>query len=68
MQKVHLPAHLLRVEWQLLHMRGDFDIAIKRESVRKMLESSARARESRDRRRAAACADIKRLQAGDAEE
>ncbi|HDR9063842.1 TPA: hypothetical protein QDB03_005512 [Burkholderia vietnamiensis] len=68
MQKAHLPAHLLRVEWQLLHMRGDFDIAIQRDSVRKMLESSARARESRDRRRAAARADIKRLQAGDAEE
>ncbi|MDN7816722.1 hypothetical protein [Burkholderia vietnamiensis] len=52
----------------MLHMRGDFDIAIQRDSVRKMLESSARARESRDRRRAAARADIKRLQAGDAEE
>ncbi|WP_413169747.1 hypothetical protein [Burkholderia latens] len=68
MQKAHLPAHLLRVEWQLLHMRGDFDIAIQRDSVRKMLESSARARESREQRRAATRADIKRLQAGDAED
>ncbi len=27
MQKDHLPTHLLRVEWQLLHMCGDFDTA-----------------------------------------
>ncbi|MDN8075346.1 hypothetical protein QZN22_19365 [Burkholderia vietnamiensis] len=52
----------------MLHMRGDFDIAIQRDSVRKMLESSARARESREQRRAAVRADIKRLQAGDAED
>lgn len=68
MQRSHLPAHLLRVEWQLLHMRGDFDIAIQLDSVRKMLESSARARELREQRRAVVRADIKRLQAGDAED
>ncbi|AOI60417.1 hypothetical protein WI26_22870 [Burkholderia diffusa] len=68
MRKAHLPAHLLRVEWQLLHMRGDFDTAIRLESVRKMLESSARARESREQRRAVARVDIKRLRAGDAED
>ncbi|ARL87605.1 MULTISPECIES: hypothetical protein [Burkholderia] len=68
MQKAHLPTHLLRVEWQLLRMRGDFDTAIQRESVRQTLESSARARETREQRRAAARADIKRLQAGDAED
>ncbi|HDR9128592.1 hypothetical protein [Burkholderia vietnamiensis] len=68
MQKAHLPTHLLRVEWQLLHMRGDFDTAIQRDSVRKTLESSARAREIREQRRAAACTDVKRLQAGDAED
>ncbi|PRH49749.1 hypothetical protein [Burkholderia multivorans] len=66
MHKAQLPKHLLRVEWQLLHMRGDFDIAIQRESVRKTLESSARAREIREKRRAASRADVKRLQAGDA--
>ncbi|QMI45617.1 hypothetical protein [Burkholderia sp. MBR-1] len=68
MQKDHLPTHLLRVEWQLLHMTGDFDTAIQRASVRDALESSARAREMRERRRAAARVDVKRLQAGDAED
>ncbi|HDR9278662.1 TPA: hypothetical protein QDB45_000128 [Burkholderia vietnamiensis] len=68
MQKAHLPTHLLRVEWQLLHMRGDFDTAIQRDSVRKTLESSAHAREIREQRRAAARTDVKRLQAGDAED
>ncbi|WGS44023.1 hypothetical protein LFL97_25770 [Burkholderia sp. JSH-S8] len=68
MQKDHLPTHLLRVEWQLLRMRGDFESAIQRESVRKSLESSARAREIREQRRAAARTDVKRLQAGDAED
>ncbi|WGY71934.1 hypothetical protein KEC55_19155 [Burkholderia cepacia] len=68
MHKAHLPTHLLRIEWQLLHMRGDFDTAIQRASVRDALESSARARETRERRRAATRADIKRLQAGDAED
>ncbi|ACT83001.1 hypothetical protein gp37 [Burkholderia phage KS9] len=68
MQKAHLPTHLLRVEWQLLHMRGDFDTAIQRDSVRKTLESSARAREIREQRRAAARMDVKRRQAGDVKE
>ncbi|ARL36727.1 MULTISPECIES: hypothetical protein [Burkholderia] len=68
MQKDHLPTHLLRVEWQMLHMTGDFETAIQRASVRDALESSARAREARERRRAAARVDIKRLQAGDAED
>jgi len=68
MQKDHLPSHLLRVEWQLLQMRGDFDTAIQHTSVRDALESSARAREMRELRRAAARVDVKRLQAGDAED
>ncbi|RQY60814.1 hypothetical protein DF111_01490 [Burkholderia stagnalis] len=68
MQKDHLPTHLLRVEWQMLRMRGDFDTAIQRESVRQTLESSARARELREQRRATTRTDIKRLQAGDAED
>ncbi|CAN0622197.1 conserved protein of unknown function [Burkholderia multivorans] len=65
MQKAHLPRHLLRVEWQLLHLRGDFEQAIRHENVRAMLESSARAREARERRRMRERADVKRRASGD---
>ncbi|WP_414440479.1 hypothetical protein AB4851_20660 [Burkholderia sp. 22PA0099] len=66
MQKSTVPLHLLRVEWQLLRMRGSFDEAVKRDSVRRTLESSHRARENRERARGRF--DIKRMQAGDAED
>jgi hypothetical protein len=52
MEKTRLPRHLLRVEWQLLHMVGNFEHAIQRPEVVQLLESSARARETRDLRRA----------------
>ncbi|WLE60257.1 hypothetical protein GIY62_06240 [Burkholderia plantarii] len=61
MDKQPLPRHLLRVEWQLLRMVGDFDRAIKSPEIVRTLESSARAREARDARRV----DVKRMQAGD---
>ena len=63
-----LPRHLLRVEWLLLHMVGDFDTAMSKPEVVRMLESSARAREARDRRRYADRADSKRRAAGDYED
>ncbi|MBK5120907.1 hypothetical protein IQ288_13540 [Burkholderia sp. R-69980] len=65
MEKSSLPHHLLRVEWQLLHMVGSFDSAIKKPEVRRMLESSARAREAREERRARERGDIKRRASGD---
>lgn len=61
MEKHTLPRHLLRAEWQLLRMKGDFDIAIRREATVRLLESSARARAERDAKRV----DLKRIQAGD---
>ncbi|MBB3259975.1 hypothetical protein F4827_005047 [Paraburkholderia bannensis] len=65
MEKGHLPRHLLRAEWQLLRMTGDFDAAIRKPEVVRTLESSARARELRDQRRVAARADSKLRAAGD---
>ncbi|QTD91779.1 hypothetical protein [Burkholderia anthina] len=64
MDKQPLPRHLLRVEWQMLRMVGDFDTAIRRPEVIRTLESSARAREAREARQF----DAKRRQAGDAED
>ena len=49
-------------------MVGAFDTAILREEVRAVLEASSHAREIRDARRAASRIDVKRLQAGDAED
>ncbi|ORC44463.1 hypothetical protein B2G74_32980 [Burkholderia sp. A27] len=65
MDKSHLPRHLLRVEWQLLHMVGNFDTAIQKPEVRQTLESSARAREHREEKRARARSDVKRRACGD---
>lgn len=65
MDKSHLPRHLLRVEWQLLHMVGNFDTAIQKPEVRQTLESSARAREHREEKRARARSDVKRRASGD---
>ncbi|WP_224007069.1 hypothetical protein [Paraburkholderia tropica] len=65
MERGHLPRHLLRAEWQLLRMTGDFDAAIRRPEIVQTLETSARAREERDRRRAATRADSKLRAAGD---
>jgi hypothetical protein len=65
MQRNPLPRHLLRVEWQLLRMRGDFETAILRPEIVRTLESSARARETRMNRRAADRADPKRRACGD---
>ncbi|CAN7264853.1 hypothetical protein [Caballeronia sp. LjRoot31] len=67
MPQSQIPNHLLRVEWQLLHMVGSFDSAIKRPEVRSTLESSARARELRDARRTRERGDVKRRAAGDDE-
>lgn len=65
MDKSPLPRHLLRVEWQLLHMVGSFDSAIQKPEVRHTLESSARARELREERRTRDRGDLKRLASGD---
>jgi hypothetical protein len=65
MEKSPLPRHLLRVEWQLLHMVGSFDRAIQKPEVRQTLESSARAREAREQRRARERGDVKRRASGD---
>ena len=65
MHKSPLPSHLLRVEWQLLHMAGSFEQAIARPEVRRTLESSARAREARELRRQQERGDVKRRASGD---
>jgi hypothetical protein len=65
MHKSPLPRHLLRVEWQLLHMAGNFDHAIEKPEVRHTLESSARAREAREQRRLMERSDVKRRASGD---
>ncbi|MDR6493569.1 hypothetical protein J2797_003467 [Paraburkholderia terricola] len=65
MDKSSLPRHLLRVEWQLLHMVGSFDSAIQKPEVRRTLESSARARELREEKRARERGDVKRRASGD---
>ncbi|MGF6976379.1 hypothetical protein QFZ94_004829 [Paraburkholderia sp. JPY465] len=65
MHKSSLPRHLLRVEWQLLHMVGNFDHAIEKPEVRRTLESSARAREAREQRRLVERGDVKRRASGD---
>ncbi|MDR3386905.1 MAG: hypothetical protein P4L92_07615 [Rudaea sp.] len=65
MEKTSLPPHLLRIEWQLLHMVGSFDSAIQKPEVRRTLESSARAREAREQKRASERGDIKRRAGGD---
>jgi hypothetical protein len=65
MHKRPLPSHLLRVEWQLLHMAGNFELAIARPEVRRTLESSARAREVREQRRLQERGDAKRRASGD---
>ncbi|AXL49166.1 hypothetical protein DSC91_000872 [Paraburkholderia caffeinilytica] len=65
MDRSPLPRHLLRVEWQLLHMVGNFDSAIQKPEVRQTLESSARARELREQRRLRERGDVKRRASGD---
>ncbi|MGX7004152.1 hypothetical protein [Caballeronia sp. KNU42] len=67
MPQSQIPNHLLRVEWQLLHLVGNFESAIQRPEVRQTLESSARARELRDERRVRERGDVKRRAAGDDE-
>lgn len=65
MEKSPLPRHLLRVEWQLLRMSGNFDAAIEQDSVRTALETSARARELREEKRMRDRGDVKRRASGD---
>lgn len=65
MSPAPIPKHILRIEWQMLRMVGNFDEAVTRPDIRRTLEMSARAREERDQRRARDRRDIKRLACGD---